>query len=516
MEREAPQRESTADRQAEIENALLAVRQWKLRVEGAIELSGQILREWDTSTNETLYTGAMETILGIYPHELEGPFERWVSLIHPDDRATYRREIQRVVMEGGPFEIEYRMTHKNSKETVVLERGYFVRGAQTNIPVLYSTIADVTEQRKLESRLRRFQRLEAFSQLTGGVAHDFNNMLSVIIGYAQILMEETPDSSENNAFLQEIEKAAFRASSLSNQLLAFNKPPVIKKSTIRVDEVLGELEKMLKRLLGEQVQLAIHSDSTPWSIQVDRSQLEQVFINLAVGARESMPGGGGMDVMVANVERHDAETFGTITVPAGDYLVIKIELKPSAERGAGRNIEKNRNLAAARAVVEQNDGYLVIKQASPKGSSIEIDFPGPGGTPRPPEPAIPPGKARRSARIMLVEDDTAIRHFTRTVLLRLGHNVAEASDGREALALLEQDKTDFPELVVTDMVMPRMGGLELAKTIRERMPETRILLTSGYPEQQAVAQNQAREFAFLKKPFAIGDLISKVGSLLPD
>lgn len=516
MEREAPQREAAADRQAEIENALLAIRQWKLRVEGAIELSGQILREWNTSTNEALYTGAMESILGIYPHELEGPFERWVSLIHPDDRASYRREIQRVVMEGGPFEIEYRMTHKHSKETVVLEKGYFVRGAQSNIPVLYSTIADVTEFRQLESRLRRFQRLEAFSQLTGGVAHDFNNMLSVIIGYSQILMEEMPASSENHAFLQEIEKAAFRASSLSNQLLAFNKPPVIKKSTIRVNEVLGELDKMLKRLLGEQIELAIRSDDTPWSIQVDRSQLEQVFINLAVGARETMPGGGRMDVLVANIDRHDAATFGAITVPAGDYLGIRVELTPAPGKGQGRNFEKNRNLAAARGVVEQNDGYLVIESSSARGSTIEIDFPGPGQGDRPPEPAAKPEKARRSARIMLVEDDSAMRQFTRTVLLRLGHKVAEASDGQEALDLIKQSSPQQPELLITDMVMPRLGGLDLAKAVHDTMPETRILLTSGYPQQQAAAQQLAPGFSFLKKPFAIGDLISKVGSLLAD
>ena len=152
----------------------------------------QILREWDTAVDETIYSGAMERILGIFPHEIAGQFEIWMLLIHPDDRMAYRREIERVLTEGGPFEAEYRARKKSGLYTILLERGYFIAPAEGSSPVLCSVITDVADLREMEARLSRSQRAEAFSKLTGGVAHDFNNMLSVVIGYAQILRDEMP------------------------------------------------------------------------------------------------------------------------------------------------------------------------------------------------------------------------------------------------------------------------------------------------------------------------------------
>jgi PAS fold. len=171
-----------------------------LRATAAIEAAGQILREWDTASDESLYSGAVEMILGIYPHELDGRFETWVSLIHPDDRMAYRREIQRVLTEGVPFEIEYRSRKRSGQYTLLLERGYFTSLNEEASPVLSSMISDVSELRELEKRVRNAQRVEAFSQLTGGVAHDFNNMLSVVIGYTQILQEELKESDETKTF----------------------------------------------------------------------------------------------------------------------------------------------------------------------------------------------------------------------------------------------------------------------------------------------------------------------------
>ena len=483
-------------------------------MEGAVEASGLILREWDTTADEALYCGAAETILGIFPHELLGSFEKWVMLIHPDDRSEYRKEIQRVLAEGGPFEIEYRIRKRGDKFTLLLERGYFINPSQGAHPVLSSMISDVSELRELESRVRKSQRVEAFSQLTGGVAHDFNNMLSVVIGYSQILMEEAPENAEQLGFLQEIEKAALRASSLTNQLLAFSKPPATRKGMLQLKELLNELVKMLDRLLGEGITLKIEPAHRVWAVQADRSQIEQVFINLAVACREAMPDGGEVLINLANETYGKATNFGEHVLPTGSYVRVSVSLLPQSEKFQPRNLDKNRSVVTARSVIEQNEGLLFINAAKQASTRINIYFPSAVETTLPEAPEATPRRTNKAAEILLVEDDSSMRQFAKTVLARLGHKIHEASNGEEALALLEKNRDFAPDLLIADMVMPRLGGLELANVVSKKLPGAAVLLVSGYPDQQMIAQRSRH--SFLKKPFAVGELISRVGTLLAD
>lgn len=509
-------RAPTATAQADLERSLRAVHQEKLRAAAVIEAAGQILREWDTATDESLYSGAMEMILGIYPHELDGRFETWVSLIHPDDRMAYRREIQRVLSEGGPFEAEYRARKRSGQYTLLLEKGYVTSLGDEVGRVLSSMISDVSELRDLESRVRNAQRVEAFSQLTGGVAHDFNNMLSVVIGYAQILQEEMAESDERKTFLDEIEKAAFRASSLANQLLAFNKPPAVRKSSLQLGELLTEVTKMLKRLLGEQIELSIAPGGNLWPVMADRSQIEQVFINLAVGAREVMVNGGRVEISAGNAALDAVRKTSTGSVPPGNYVRVELLLLPDPGKKKTKSIEKSRSVTTAMKVVEQNGGHLVVGGLEEKARlGLEIFLPGilegaVGGSQESPR------RARSGAKILLVEDDSAMRQFAKTVLRRLGHEVADAGDGVQALEVSGADGGFEPDLLVTDVVMPRMGGVELAKKLRGSNPGMGVLFLSGYPDQRTVAGQFDGESVFLKKPFEIGDLISAVGNLLPE
>jgi signal transduction histidine kinase len=497
-----------------LESEFRAMRQSRLRVEGAIEASGLILREWDTASDESIYCGAMEAILGIFPHELTGRFEKWISLIHPDDRADYRREVQRVLTEGGPFEIEYRALKRSDKYTLLLERGYFISPAQGASPVMSSMISDVSDLRELESRVRKSQRVEAFGQLTGGVAHDFNNMLSVVIGYAQILMEEPDENPEQISYLREIEKAALRASSLTNQLLAFSKPPAVRKGTLQLGEVLQELSKMLRRLLGERIVLKMEPAASLWPVQADRSQIEQVFINIAVACREAMGDGGELVLATRNETLDEAQKCGDLMLPAGNYVHAAISLLPAPGKRHSKTLDKNRSLSTAKSILEQNEGHLTSDQSSKGTLEINIRFPGVGA--EIPGEALPasPKRTSKAAEILLVEDDSAMRQFAKAVLSRLGHHVVEATDGQAALQLFERDRDYSPDLLLADMVMPRLGGLELAGMVSKKLPETAVLLVSGYPEQQAIAQQSG--YAFMKKPFAVGELITRVGALLGD
>jgi PAS domain S-box-containing protein len=493
---------------------LRQLRQWKLRTEGAMQSATQILREWDTVADESVYSGAMERILGIFPHEIAGQFEIWMLLIHPDDRMAYRREIERVLAEGGPFQAEYRARKKSGHYTVLLEQGYFIAASEAGSTALCSVISDVTELREMEARLSRSQRAEAFSKLTGGVAHDFNNMLSVVIGYAQILTDEMPEKSELTEFVREIEKAALRASSLTNQLLAFSKPPAIRRGSINVGELLNDVVKMLNRLLGEQIELLIELEKGLPAVQADRSQVEQVFINLAVAAREAMSQGGQLKIQAAKENIHEARMVGQKSLPPGSYACVSLTFTPRSGRSVSKTLEKNRNIATAASVIEENEGLLEIPSLPASAQSrLDIFLPGV----RESQPRIGTQTTERAASpatILLVEDDSAIRNFARTVLQRLGHQVIEADDGATALSYFEDSEKFAPDLVFTDMVMPRMGGLQLARKIEKKRLGTVFLLTSGYPDQQELAKENESDFAFLRKPFSVGDLISKVGSLL--
>ena len=498
-----------------MESALRELRMWKLRAEGVMSASDQILREWHTSDDDSIYSGAMELILGILPHELPGRFETWMSLIHPDDHPAYRSQIEAVLLSGGSFEIEYRARKNNGKYTLLLERGYFVTPEQGGGAVLSSVITDVSELREMESRLRQTQRAEAFGQLVGGVAHDFNNMLSVIIGYSQIMMEETDTSEENHTFLSEIEKAAARASSLTNQLLAFNKPPDTKRGRLTINELLLDISKMLKRLLGEQIELEIIPELTLWPLEADRSQIEQSFINLAVGARGTMPNGGKVTISAKNVTLREAKTINDQKIPPGDHVHVCLIQTPRLSIASAEQALANSSIKNAKMVIEQNDGHLVVSQSKDNEICFGVYFPSAQATPLTPafKNTI---KTAKQSTILLVEDDTAMRRFIRTVLKRLGHIVISAPDGEEALALLEKPRPLEPNLLLTDMVMPRLGGLDLAQKLSEQFPKMPILLMSGYPEQHAIALKSGLEFSFLRKPFATGELISKVGCLLQD
>ena len=498
-----------------MESALRELRMWKLRAEGVMSASDQILREWHTSDDDSIYSGAMELILGILPHELPGRFETWMSLIHPDDHPAYRSQIEAVLLSGGSFEIEYRARKNNGKYTLLLERGYFVTPEQGGGAVLSSVITDVSELREMESRLRQTQRAEAFGQLVGGVAHDFNNMLSVIIGYSQIMMEETDTSEENHIFLSEIEKAAARASSLTNQLLAFNKPPDTKRGRLTINELLLDISKMLKRLLGEQIELEIIPELTLWPLEADRSQIEQSFINLAVGARGTMPNGGKVTISAKNVTLREAKTINDQKIPPGDHVHVCLIQTPRLSSASAEQALANSSIKNAKMVIEQNDGHLVVSQSKDNEICFGVYFPSAQATPLTPA-FINTIKTAKQSTILLVEDDSAMRRFIRTVLKRLGHIVISAPDGEEALALLEKSRPLEPNLLLTDMVMPRLGGLDLAQKLSEQFPKMPILLMSGYPEQHAIASKSGLEFSFLRKPFATGELISKVGCLLQD
>ena len=398
-------------------------------------------------------------------------------------------------------------------------------------------LADLTNERQLEAQYRQAQRLESLGRLTGGIAHDFNNILTVIVGFGEMAARGVADSIESGApvdshvaeNLDQVQLAADRATTLTRQLLAYGRQQVLHPESLAIAAVVHEVETMLRRVIGEDVQLVTRLPDALWPVRVDRSQVEQILMNLAVNARDAMPEGGQLVIEARNVEL-DAEYarhhVGTIV---GPHLLLAISdtgvgmdsataarafepwftTKP-AGRGTGLG------LATVYGIVKQSGGSIELYSELGHGTTFKIYLPRDASAP-PLDIALPLESPRvatsRGARILLVEDDPAVALLAREVLASDGHTIVVAKSGREALQLFEADPSF--DLVVTDVVMPELGGRALADELRRRGAPAKLLFMSGYAAE-AVSQRTVLppDAVFLEKPFRGAELLETVRRLL--
>jgi PAS domain S-box-containing protein len=385
---------------------------------------------------------------------------------------------------------------------------------------------DLTQRREMESQLRQAQKLDAIGRLAGGVAHDFNNLLTVILGGASTLLEEAPAGSAFVEELREIELAAQRAATLTKQLLIFSrKGPVVPK-LVDLDECVEGMVRLLKRLIGEQIELVTRRASSPTHAIVDASQFEQVIMNLAVNARDAMPSGGRLTIEVLEAAIDPAAASDTALAPHGRYAIIAVSdtgmgmpddvrahlFEPfltTKEPGRGTGL----GLSTVYGIVQQAGGHVRVTSAPGRGSRFEVWLPRvepSHATDAPPSHA--PASRGGHEVILLVEDERAVRELAARTLRRGGYEVIEASDGAEALARAQNGELRI-DVLVTDAVMPRMGGAQLAKHLRVLRPAVRVLFVSGYAREQLDDPTLA-DAHFLSKPYPGEALLRAVRELL--
>jgi PAS domain S-box-containing protein len=392
-------------------------------------------------------------------------------------------------------------------------------------------LADITERLRLEARLRQTEKMEAVGQLAGGVAHDFNNLLTVITSYSGLLMEELPEGSQLQADVQQIGGAAKRAASLTRQLLAFSRQQVLRPQLLTLNSVVGGLEKLLRRLVREDIEITTTLDCDAGLVEADPGQLEQMIINLVVNARDAMPHGGTLTIRTANTELDDSyvELHTEAAVVPGRYVKLSVTdtgigMTPEVRRrifdpffttkapGAGTGL----GLATVYGIVKQSGGYIWVYSEPGHGAAFEIYLPHAGDARKDgaPEARTATGRLEGNETLLLVEDDTPLRSVACRALRAYGYMVLDAANGREALALCAEH--DGPiHAVVTDLVMPEMGGGELSDRIVARRPGIKVLLMSGYARDEVERRNIARSgAAFIEKPFAAETLAAKVREVL--
>jgi two-component system, cell cycle sensor histidine kinase and response regulator CckA len=386
---------------------------------------------------------------------------------------------------------------------------------------------DVTERRLLEQQLRQSQKMEAVGQLAGGVAHDFNNLLTAILGYADLLATRPGMDRAALGEIEEIRKAGDRAAGLTRQLLAFSRRQVMEPVVLRVNDLVENLEKMLRRLIGEDLDLVTRLDPSVSNVRADPGQLEQVVMNLAVNARDAMPRGGKLTIETSDVDLDEAYAQRHAPVKPGRFVMIAVNdtgegmdaatqariFEPffttkEKEKGTGLG------LSTVYGIVKQSGGYIWVYSELGKGTTFKVYLPRVEDIASARQPR-PVSESRVGTETMLlVEDDPAVRKLSRRILERAGYKVLEAESGREALELARHANGGIP-LVVTDLVMPDMSGTELAAELAALYPEIRVLFMSGYTDDAVVRHGLlAVGRAFIQKPFTPDALTRKVRETL--
>jgi two-component system, cell cycle sensor histidine kinase and response regulator CckA len=470
---------------------------------------------------------AYQRILGYSEEELHNTSS--LEQVHPDDRAKVEEAGREALGGGVGRNIEYRMRHKNGTWRLMESTASTIQNAVGKVETLIIVNRDITERRHLEEQFRQSQKMEAVGRLSGGIAHDFNNLLGVIIGYAEFLQERLDSTNPLRASADEILMAGKRAASLTRQLLAFSRQQVLDPKVLDMNSVVPDMEKLLRRLIGEDIELTTALVPDLGKVKADQGQLEQVIMNLAVNARDAMPTGGRLLLKVENTIM-DEEFVRRYPYPVqlGPYVLLTVtdtgcgmdaETKARAfepffttkEKGKGTGL----GLSTVYGVVKQSGGYIDIDSAPGVGTTFKIYLPRVHEPlHREKAPSKPAVMKSGNETILVAEDETSLRTLTSTTLELSGYTVLQARDGLDALEV-SRKHTGTIDLLLTDMVMPGMGGRVLAEELGRQRRDIKIVYMSGYTGQAVGSQGPVEPGSFyLHKPFTREVLTRKIREAL--
>jgi PAS domain S-box-containing protein len=440
------------------------------------------------------------------------------------------QKVNELLLEQGSFvDVEVEWKRQDGAPITVRCSGWPIRDESGRVVLLELFAENVTERRALERQLRTAQKMEAVGRLSGGIAHDFNNLLGVIIGYSQVLKRSLKPENPLYEHAEEIEKASQRAVSLTRQLLAFSRQQVLEPVILNLNTLVSDMEKMLPRLIGEDIALTLALDPALAQVKADPSQVEQVIMNLAVNARDAMPDGGKLIIQTANVDLDTAYTHQHPGSRVGSYVMLRVTdtgtgIEPeiqaqifepfftTKERDKGTGL----GLATVYGVVKQSGGYIAVDSEKGKGASFSVYLPLVEHAVTSPDLSdeLPARSARGSETILLVEDEESLRKLADMFLRDRGYHVLTAADGVQALQVARQHPGPI-HLLLTDVVMPGINGRVLAERLAPSQPGMKVLYMSGYTDSFIAGHGVLEAGSHLQhKPFTEEALTRKVRELL--
>ncbi len=495
----------------------------------AVEGANDVIWDVNLNTGEMYHSQRITGILGYEEHEIPSNMnvDDWRERIHPDD---YQRvvETRDSCLEGRAplFEMDFRVRHRDGGYRWVGCRGVCVRDSGGRPYRMAGSMSDITERKKLEQQLLESRKMESVAVLAGGVAHEFNNLLTAISGYGQMLRESIPaDDGPSQESIGNVLKAAERAAELATSLLAFSRRQIINPETVPLDAVIINSRNHIEKIIGDTIEFEVKSSEENLLVKADMEQMEQVLANLAANARDAMPHGGRLLITTGKeVVRGGSETLRDLTSP-GEYALISVS---DTGRGIGKDLEKifdpfystkkvgegtGLGLSIAYGIIKQHNGSITVSSEPGKGTTFTIYLPLIAGDIREEKLRTPASHAAGTRTVLIAEDEAIVRCFMKRMLEKEGYKVIVAEDGEEAVSRF-REHGDI-SLVLSDVVMPRKNGKEMLDEIRKLKPGIKVVFISGYAAEVIKNRGLLDEGTDLvRKPFDKNVLLRKVREML--
>src|ERR1041385_3705094 len=497
----------------------------------AARATNDAVRDWNVITGTLSWPQGLETLLGYSPEPGQDTIGFWQERLHPEDRARVAATV-RAALEGidHQWSGEYQFRRADGTYVQLLERAFISRDAEGRAIRVVGSLMDITARKQLHDQLVRSQKMEAFGQLASGLAHDFNNFLTTILGYSDLVLGETGVKGAVASHISEIRQAAGRASTLAGQLLAFSRKQPLAPELVEVNSLMTNLERSLLRLLGENIRVFchLHHEKKGAYVRVDRNQITQIIVNLALNARDAMSSGGQLSISTAVVDlaHQMPPPFLCGDFVPGEYVVISV-----ADTGPGMSDEAKAHLfepffttkekhsglglATTYGIVHQSGGHIRIESEPGKGTMALLYLP----KVAPPLPAYKKSKIKKlptgTETILVLEDDISVRHISVRMLRQLGYTVLEAANGDDAQRMIAETTTRKVHLLLTDVVMPHMSGRFFADWLRKISPKTKVVFVSGYLTDSLQPGDRIDTgMFFLSKPFDTEQLATTIRQAL--
>jgi two-component system cell cycle sensor histidine kinase/response regulator CckA len=491
----------------------------------SVEQSADILIIMNRSGVMEYVNPAFETLTGYSRQEVIG---QTLGILKSEQQASeLYEEMWNTVLSGNVFR-GIVMNRKKNGETLILEKALTpLRDAKGEITHFISTGRDISDRRKLESDLRQAQKMDAIGRLAGGVAHDFNNLLLVISAYAELMLDSLAQDDPLRRNVDEIITASRRAADLTRQLLAFGRKQLQLLQVLDLNTVIGEITRMLPRLIGEDIELVFVPGEELGKVKADPVQIEQIVMNLAANARDAMPDGGTLTIETASVQVDESYIQRHSIVPPGDYVLLTVTdsgqgiapehlphiFEPfytTKEAGKGTGL----GLATVYGIVKQTGGFVWVYSEPGLGTTFKIYLPQVQSASSEIRITMPVETSPRGCEtLLLVEDEASVRQASLHFLSRSGYTVLEATNGADALRASRQHGGAI-HLMIADVVMPKMGGSKLAELLADERPDMKVLFVSGYAENTVLPQGSIDHARFLQKPFSLKTLARKIREVL--
>ena len=506
--------------------ATTALQRSEERLRLALDAARMGIWYWSVESNLLVWDDNLRVMYGLAPAQPVGGYEEFLGRVHPDDRQFVSESVQRAIRSGGSLDYEFRILLPDGRVRWIADQGRVARDGEGRPRYLTGVCMDVTDRRSAEEKLRQSHRMESVGRLAGGVAHETNNQMSVVIGAADFILRRHDVPDAVRADVEHVRQAAERTSAITAQLLAFSRRQFLRPVVLDLPGLVARWESVLRRVMGEDCSVVVQAREGVAPVRADPGQLEQALLNLALNARDAMPRGGTLTVEVFSAlvsDEYLARRPG-VSIRTGRYVVLAV-----SDTGHGMDAETlshafepffttkgvghgtGLGLSTVYGIVKQSDGYVWAYSEPGGGSTFKLYLPAVDQTAATPAASeSPPASVGRGELILVVEDDEGVRWMTRRILVDAGYQVLEAADGGAALELLGRNGAAV-RLVVTDVVMPGMGGRALADELARLRPGIPVLFTSGYTDGEIVRRGLLEPgTAFVQKPFGPDTIVRSV------